>query len=282
MKGKKFLAIILFIIAILLSGCLEQAVDTGATQAENGGQGESDPEPEPEPELQVENDLSISGELVIAGSWSDETSLPACFMTQYVYLDFYNGFDENKKGISFEAYVDDELASTGTILTEEDSGFGRTMYPGKNRVHFDVDRILSGHTLKIVIDTYEEVDEANENNNEFVKIFPETKIDLKAEFVEYDTIFKGIIVKISRDKITPDCPSLDSKDRQLASIYIDGEKAERLVGWGFNDRGELTGDVLAPFTEPGEYSVRVVVDPNNVFDESNEENNEFTGTVVVP
>ena len=225
-------------------------------------------------------DLLLSGEPVIAGSGTDESLKADCSTTQMVFLDLNSTFSAEKKGITFDANIDGrQVALKQPIATGESGGLGTTIKHGKNRVHFKIEEALAGHTLTIAIDSNNAVNEINENNNVYVKEFPGTKMDLSVSSAGYDSDLNESYIEISRNPATPDCPPYIT--HQIADVYIGGEKLASASFLGFNLENGSKSRILLDLS-PGEHAIRVVLDPDNFIDESNEGNNEYEGTITVP
>jgi hypothetical protein len=232
-------------------------------------------------EEEAEGDLYLSGNPVISGNWADETEPAHCFMDQEIFMDLYSTFQEEISAITFDAFIDgEEVASDRLVKTDQESGLATEIVPGKNRVHLKINEFLAGHSLKIVIDSYESVSEENEENNEFEKAFPGPKTDLAFDRVEFDNLFGFTFVYITRDPDTEDCAGFIGKE--FATIYIDGEERTDWAFLGFNRENGSEAEIFFDFDEPGYHDVRVVLDPDDFVDESNEENNDRTKTVFIP
>ncbi len=231
--------------------------------------------------IEAAGDLYVSGEPVVSGNWADETDEANCFMAQEIFLDLYSTFSEEISAITFDAFIDgEEVVSKKAIRTDQENGMATEIVPGKNRAHFRVEEALAGHTLKIVIDSYESIAEENEANNELEKAFPEPKMDLAFDRVEFSEVFNRTLVYVSRSPVTEDCPPF--LDHGLAEIYIDGEEQTGWSFFGFNQADGAEAEIFFEFDEPGYHNVRVVLDPDEFIEESNEDNNDKTKTVFIP
>jgi hypothetical protein len=229
------------------------------------------------------NDFIIMGPLKVAWVSNPEKGFetPDCGDVGYQVLFFLirSTFSEKVGPVEFALYVDGKKQGPPSYYGTLDV-IGRKweepeyIMPGDNTVYTFFNMQPAGHTIKIVVDPANEIAESNENNNVVERRFDLQTMDLSIGSVEYDAWMEMIIVKIKRDKELYYCPSFRRE------IYVDGNLLEHTDSF-FGFKG-LQGDLEIYYEEPGVHEIKVVLDTDNVVEESNEANNEATFTITVP
>jgi len=178
----------------------------------------------------------------------------------------------------------------------------------------DIDEYISGidinigklsagrHTIKMVLDTNNVIDEFNESNNEYsvsVTVQGATSMDLEfynprgwddklvvtktlgqrytdTSFSPDEAIYLNYAYENSGTTVTPNATIQDK-------IYIDGvEKSRRYYTGTLDMDTYISGeDINIGTLSPGTHIVKVVLDTTNVINETNESNNEYSVTIYV-
>jgi hypothetical protein len=252
-----------------------------------------------------EEKLKISGDLMISGIGTNgklmrtncfgmakgqATEEPFIFDDSQILLfnlenTFSRTFGENFKDyIEYDIYVDNnkvnlaEYSRYGRLrrLTGE-SFMDFTIPPGKNEVFVEFKKSIAGKRIKIVLDPNKKF---LEEPISIENIFPDEKMDISYDSIEYKTFMNQTFILLKRDKKLEECPAF------MTEIYLNGERYNDAAFYGFSKSDgadELGGRVWGPKDlQPGQYEIRIVIDSTKVVDESNENNNDLTVTLTVP
>lgn len=134
---------------------------------------------------------------------------------------------------------------------------------------------LLNKELTVVLDPDNEIDELDETNNVFEHQFSFGKKDLYVKSISY---LAGMITyEIEVDESTVDCPSVPT------DVYIDSVK---FTDFKYGGTALVNGDIYTIHwfsypLDPGQHEIRIVIDPNNKIEETDETNNESTQVIQV-
>ncbi len=202
-------------------------------------------------------DLSVSGPVTLEGH-DEENSCGG----NYLYVTITNTDQEyGWLNVDYKVTVGSEVVIDHFEIIDSGTARYRTLYA--------LPQVLDKKVTFILDPNNEYDDEESEENNSVERQFGFAKKDLYGKDAYYSSELGGYLVyEIEMGQSNNDCPKVES------DLYIDGEKYSNMLCDG-------AGSVcVTGYNESGEHEIRVVVDPQNKVEETNESNNEFTRTVT--
>jgi subtilase family serine protease len=200
-----------------------------------------------------------------------------------VYINFTmkNSGDTQSGDFTYTIYLDGELF--------EDPVQMPSLIPGETRTSFTHLWIAEpgGHTFIFVVDEPDQIGESDETNNIIsasinvagekgvpdLEILPEDITYLTPPDVEESVILATI------HNIGNAYAAEPGTDEITIRFSVDGEELYRFIP-GIEAGGTSIAEILYNLS-PGDHIIRVVIDPYNGIEESNENNNEATKEIVV-
>lgn len=227
-------------------------------------------------------DLSIEGNLTIHGIGTDGAfSTPNCSKNQVLSFTLINTTNQTISNLPIQLTLDGVTISPTWASSFAyrhvipNTGVGPYQFPPGTHTAYILfnHTVWNNHAIQITVDPTNIVDETDETNNSVGSGFTGNLMDLSVGTMRYDSTFNKVFIPIQRSG-TDDCPVFNSV------IYVDGVLVDDDPGfYGFT--GTSPSDVWGPSLSSGTHDVRIVIDTGNVFEESNEANNDVTQTITV-
>ena len=138
------------------------------------------------------------------------------------------------------------------------------------------------HTIKVVIDPLDAIDESNESNNDRSETYywnPPPKPDLIVQDISISPSSPVAGESVTITATLKNQGNAGASGSILLYYYLDGSKiGEDSLSWGL-DAGESDNeDISYTVGSSGNHTVKVVIDPQDAIDESNESNNDRSET----
>jgi len=223
-------------------------------------------------------DLYSIGEIGIGINYLGELREPDCQNSQDLYFTVQNTSTQTVEDVEYKLYIDDELVESGSYFADvlervtDDWPYNKNIPEGQHIMSVPFEGHTPGKTIKIVIDPNDKIKETDETNNVIETTFSSEKMDLS--FFHQLGVYGDLFITLTRDKILNYCPPFE------AELYVNGVQ-EPVNFYGFT-AGTIEEILIGgPELSVGEHEIRVVIDPENKVDESDESNNDVTFSITV-